>query len=181
VNKKLDKLLCERYPKIFRDRYASPMTTCMCWGFPGDGWFFIIDTLCRRIQSRIDHSVETAGWHMELHAKYVRENGKAYAQEWSPYTGYEPIPQVVALQVKEKFGTLRFYYSGGDEVIGGYVAMAEAMSAYTCESCGRADGTVGRTIGWISTCCEDCYAKHERKQKWQHVHPSVVRRNTKRP
>ena len=64
----------------------------------------------------------------------------------------EPIEQVVAIQVKEKFGGLRFYYNGGDEYINGLAAMAEAMSYSLCEVCSdKAAPTQG---GWIRTLCE---------------------------
>lgn len=57
-------------------------------------------------------------------------------------------------QIKEKFGTLRMYHSGGGDFAEGVIAMAEAMSAVTCERCGAPgkpnDG------GWISTLCEGC-------------------------
>lgn len=46
------------------------------------------------------------------------------------------MPPVVARQVKEKLGTLRIYYRGGNEVTSGIKLMAEAMSACTCEICG---------------------------------------------
>ena len=45
-------------------------------------------------------------------------------------------PQVVVSQIKEKFGTLRFYYTGGDEYVDGLEHMAESMSAKICENCG---------------------------------------------
>lgn len=45
-------------------------------------------------------------------------------------------PPVVAKQVKEKFGGLRFYYRGGDPMIRGMVLMACAMADRTCEICG---------------------------------------------
>lgn len=35
---------------------------------------------------------------------------------------------VVIYQVKEKFGKLRFYYEGGDDVVRGLVLMAEVLS-----------------------------------------------------
>jgi len=55
MDKKLDELLCRRYPKIFQDRNAPMNTTCMCWGFScGDGWHWLIDNLCMQIQSHID-------------------------------------------------------------------------------------------------------------------------------
>jgi len=62
------------------------------------------------------------------------------------------IPQVVAEQVKEKFGGLRFYVQGGDDYTNGIIAMAEQMSMMLCEECG-APGERGGN-GWISTLCE---------------------------
>jgi hypothetical protein len=125
MKQELDQLLCERYPKIFVERHLSEMETCMCWGFAhGEGWFNIIDQLCANIQSHID---------------------------WKEKQGHA-VPQVVAEQVKEKFGTLRFYYRGGDDYVSGLVSMAESMTSVTCEECG-APGTTGGK-GWISTLCE---------------------------
>jgi hypothetical protein len=102
----LDRQLCEKYPKIFAKRHASMMETAMCWGFEhGDGWYQIIDSLCNNIQHHIDY------------------NNKNFEKG---YTQYKQVPQVVATQVKEKFGTLRFYYDGGDDYIDGLVSMAES-------------------------------------------------------
>lgn len=107
------------YPKIFSGKYG---------GFAcGDGWFNIINLLCRNIQSHLD---------------------------WKP-----DVPQVVAQQVKEKFGSLRFYYQGGDEYISGLVSMAEAMTEVTCEECGSPGET--RSGGWIRVLCD----KHEAERQ----------------
>lgn len=57
-------------------------------------------------------------------------------------------------QVKEKWGVLRIYYSGGDEFCAGVISMAEAMSAVTCERCGSPGKT--NDSGWLSTLCEGC-------------------------
>ena len=65
----------------------------------------------------------------------------------------EKIRQVVAVQVKEKFGGLRFYYEGGDEYINGLSAMAESMSYVTCETCGKPGKST--SDGWIRTLCEE--------------------------
>jgi hypothetical protein len=46
----------------------------------------------------------------------------------------KPVPKI--LQVKEKYGTLRFYIDGGDETIRGMIWFAESFSAHTCEKCG---------------------------------------------
>jgi hypothetical protein len=65
----------------------------------------------------------------------------------------DPVQQVVVTQVKEKFGTLRFYYDGGDDIIDGMVRMAEGMSGCTCEECGKPGGR--RSGGWIVTLCDE--------------------------
>jgi hypothetical protein len=145
----LDQQLCEKYPKIFVNRNGDPKHTLMCWGFEhGDGWYNIIDRLCANIQSHID-------W---------RNKQRAALLESNPHN--LPIPdavlQVVADQVKEKFGGLRFYYEGGNDTVDGMVRMAEAMSEVTCEECG-APGTASRG-GWIKTLCE--HHKEERKKRY---------------
>jgi hypothetical protein len=76
----------------------------------------------------------------------------------------EEIPQVTLDQVKEKFGTLRFYYTGGDDVIDGMVRMAEAMSGCTCEGCG-APAERDSDGGWVRTMCQPCLTKREEERK----------------
>ena len=56
-------------------------------------------------------------------------------------------------QVKEKFGGLRFYWSGGNDVIAGLVAFAEAMSMQICEICGD-KGETDWKKPWVKTLCE---------------------------
>jgi hypothetical protein len=141
----LDDELCKKYPKIFVNRNGDMKETCMCWGFEhGNGWYEIINQLCASIQHHID-------WSNGQRAKLLENN---------PHN--IPVPnavlQVVADQVKEKFGTLRFYYSGGDDVIDGMVRMAESMSAVTCEQCGCPGKQ--RSGGWIRTLCDE-HAKAE--------------------
>ena len=65
------------------------------------------------------------------------------------------IPQVEALQVKEKFGGLRFYVSGGDEYTESIIDFAEELSYSICENCGTTEG-VTQTEGWIVTLCKKC-------------------------
>ena len=56
-------------------------------------------------------------------------------------------------QVKEKFGTLRFYVGGTppgmDEVVHKY----EKLSAKICETCGE-PGEMFDDNGWYKTCCD---------------------------
>ncbi|MEX3897837.1 hypothetical protein [Paraburkholderia sp. BR10954] len=62
-------------------------------------------------------------------------------------------PQVVATQVKEKFGVLRFYANGHNAVQEGMIELAEMISARLCEVCGNR----GRVIRdqWIRTRCPE--------------------------
>lgn len=152
MHPKLDEYLCKKYPKIFRDRHAPMTQTCMCWGFEhGNGWFHLINTLCGSIQNHIDN-----------HNKWVEEYGKEFWEENKDKPDVsinEPvlIPQVVAAQVKEKFGGLRFYYDGGDDIIRGMVYLAENMSYRICENCGVMTERVNTNQkGWISTTCPMC-------------------------
>jgi len=63
-------------------------------------------------------------------------------------------PEMKAVQVKEKFGSLRFYYVGGDSYCRGVVSMAGTLSGTICEVCG-AVGLLGLVNGWVSCRCID--------------------------
>lgn len=149
MREELDKKLVEKYPKIFANRYADMTTTAMCWGFEhGDGWYQIIDSLCANIQHHIDWQHKNKEFDLKWNQEHPDEQRAVR----------EPIPQVVATQVKEKFGGLRFYYDGGDDQIYGMVRMAESWAAHTCETCGAPGKMRGR--GWMYTAC-DTHTKPE--------------------
>lgn len=154
----LDKKLCEKYPLIFAQRNGNMRETCMCWGFCcGDGWYNILDAMCANIQNHINWRLEQIKSAHEFNEelKEARANDFEGWEDWKsrePRDISEPVEQVVAIQVKEKFGDLRFYYTGGDDLIDGVVRMAESMSGRTCEECG-APGTHS-SGGWIRTLCE---------------------------
>lgn len=57
-------------------------------------------------------------------------------------------------QVKEKYGTLRFYVGTSSPAIDARIDQAEAESATTCEGCG-APGRL-RELRWIRTLCDHC-------------------------
>jgi hypothetical protein len=61
------------------------------------------------------------------------------------------VPQVQVLQAKEKYGGLRFYYSGGDSACREVVAATEERSLSTCEVCGQPGTLVGER--WFSVRC----------------------------
>ena len=148
----------------------SMQQTCMCWGFEvGDGWFNILNGLSISIQGHIN------GRTMERwrRRKQKREWKAMSYEEQMKHTWMceemEPrVPQVTVTQVKEKFGTLRFYYNGGDEAIENFIHMAEVMTYVTCDECG-APGRLGGK-GWISVKCKkhgggDFFAVKKAKKK----------------
>lgn len=172
-----DEQLCKKYPKIFADRHKSMIETCMCWGFEcSDGWCNLIDKLCHNIQSHIDWKRKQRLYGLlynralkkavngdkssllKLHSDRGRVNDYAAQRvdqdiiENKYIKITEKVSQVVAMQVKEKFGGLRFYYYGGDDYISGLVDMAESMSYIICEECG--DKGFPNKNGWIRTLCD---------------------------
>lgn len=180
MRKELDEALCAKYPKIFKDRHGDMRETAMCWGFScGDGWHNIIDSACALIQSHIDNDhrhiqffkkwnediqkAHAGDWSF-LYEQYKSEKARAWLdvsenleQEKKKYLIElkevpEPFPQVVATQIKEKYGTLRFYVSHEDDYISGILAMAEYLSGLTCETC----GAPGKLRGdfWLYTACD---------------------------
>lgn len=64
------------------------------------------------------------------------------------------MPPVVASQVKEKFGTLRFNFKGGNEETWELRRLAEDQSARTCELCGR-HGEISSATRSIRCLCPD--------------------------
>ena len=68
-------------------------------------------------------------------------------------------------QVKEKFGSLRFYYvflndAGGNvaDEISKLVTKYEDLSSKTCELCGK-EGKLEDINGWYMTICDSCKEK----------------------
>lgn len=60
----------------------------------------------------------------------------------------------VAVQVKQKFGGLRFYIDCGYDDVQAVIDEAEKESYKTCEACGK-PGEPNST-GWIMTLCPEC-------------------------
>ena len=171
MNEQLDAQLCEKYPLLFKDRNGDMRTTAMCWGFShGDGWFNIIDTLCWHLhhkyddaKSRYEHLVSRLGkprWGDEItkNTKFVTQEDIDEAKVKMDEEA-ERVPLVS--QVKEKFGTLRFYIQSGTDTHYNYISFAEAMSGVTCETCGSPGKRLGR--GWVYTSCKE----HARDEDWE--------------
>lgn len=125
--------LIDKYPKIFQDYDGNP-GRCNWLDLP-TGWIGVVDKLCGSIQSYIDNTV-----------RYTKEGPK----------GPE---QINCVQMKEKFGGLRFYTNGHDDEIDGMITMAEYMCSNTCQTCGS-EQDLGVTSGWISVLCRTCVISH---------------------
>lgn len=86
------------------------------------GWFPLIDTLCATITHQLNDTP------VELH------------------------DEIYAVQIKEKFGGLRFYMNEKTHYISGAIRLAESFSYSICEVCGERGSL--RQGGWMKTLCE---------------------------
>lgn len=130
MNDENTKRIIAACPSIFdsmqdeRDKIGTAPFHPIAFGFEcGDGWADLLVELCQKIQSRLD--------------------------EMDP----DVAKDIVALQVKEKYGTLRFYLSSYDDTIENYIDAAEKKSAETCEQCGK-PGSLRGTV-WLYSACDE--------------------------
>ncbi len=93
----------------------------------GPGWYNLVHTLCKCIDD---------------HLKW--QNRDAEVKQTLQIT-----------QIKEKFGTLRFYTGPATDYVLGMIAFAETISRYTCEQCGK-PGEL-RDLPWMQTLCNEHY------------------------
>lgn len=181
MREELDAELVKKYPRMFRNRYGDMRETCMCWGFEcGDGWYDILDSLCGNIDHYIKWKRNTRVYDLRLSRAKKRGRNAVLEyitkgrqpREWDEERADEImeqdlrltpyVPYVTVDQVKEKFGGLRFYYSGGDDCVYGMVRMAESWAARTCETCGERGSL--RHGGWVRTLCDKHEAEYQEKQ-----------------
>lgn len=154
----LDRALCAEFPSIFRDRGATMQESCMHWGMDcGDGWHSLIRAVCLYVDNVLVNA--RSGAIHEYRRKHGIDFDAALPPEVLKAIGVDDMA-VVAEQVKEKYGTLCFYWRGEgltDAVHGqvtGAVDMAELLSGRTCEKCGAPGELYGP--GWLATRCGGC-------------------------
>ena len=87
-----------------------------------DGWFKLLYQISKDIQRVIDNQPD------------------------------ELLKDFAVLQVKEKFGELRFYVGSFNQEIGDLIKKAEEMSGQLCEICGK-KGSMSVKGGWYKTVC----------------------------
>lgn len=89
------------------------------------------------------------------------------------YIEYKPEIPFRITQIKSKFGGLRFYYKGGDDVIQGMVQFAQSFSYRICEKCGTT-----KNIGYTpyQTICKECWEKHTKfdETKWKSRYEDIM-------
>jgi NADH pyrophosphatase NudC (nudix superfamily) len=144
MDKELQNKLFEKYPRLFENRTKSARESCLHFGVEtGNGWYELLSSLCHRITNHEEN--------ITSRLKYHEKNNT------NPSASDACYVQVTFDQVKEKFGGLRIYFSGGDDYVFGAVGMAEEYSYKICEVCGNA-GKPNKE-GWISTLCDNCRNK----------------------
>lgn len=130
MNKANTAALLRGYPRLFGNP-EKPGEVRMRWGFEcGDGWFRLLHDLSSAIEE------------------------EAFRQGLDPDSASWPK----ASQVKEKFGTLRFYMGVQRGEMGNLIDQAAERSEHTCETCGL-EGEL-RTEGWYHVACDSCEEKH---------------------
>ena len=157
MRKELDEALCAKYPLVFRDRNGDMRSTLMCWGFEvGDGWYNIIDTLCSYLANDYNQAKERYDYLLETGVGNVLYGTKTITQEQIDDAcvkmNEEALKVPIAVQVKEKFGGLRFYVQAATDKHYNFISFAESMSYRTCEQCGAPGKRY--SMGWHKTLCD---------------------------
>lgn len=89
------------------------------------------------------------GWKIAFGDKLLKELEDAIDAE--RLTGYR------VMQVKEKFGSLRWYDHGGNRETDAIIHKYKNLSARTCIICGKPAKYL--SVGWIEPYCEDCFPR----------------------
>ena len=130
--------LYAKYPNLFANKDKTPMHSCMAFGIECNiGWYDILSSVCYQINKHEEQEKSLE--------KFKQQKDPSYTSDY--YT-------VTFDQIKEKWGGLRIYHSGGDDYVDGLITMAEEMSYKICERCG-CPGSPNKQ-GWIMTLCDNC-------------------------
>lgn len=119
----------------------------MVWGFDvDDGWYSLIESICEYLMGDVNRL--RARIASEYYSEEQREEFRQQLVE-----AEKNIP--VVMQVKEKFGGLRFYVHGATEEQFDYIGFAENFSYRICEKCGTTHNVMTYNCGWIKSLCAE--------------------------
>ena len=148
MDTKLTQKLYKKYLKFFK-QHKDPMTeTAMCWGLEcGDGWYSIIEEVCAFLA--------------EAGMSWTFSNYNQETQQDEEPKAKDRVFEFT--QIKEKYGTLRMYYTTNSKTLGDMAAImttwAEWKSGKTCEGCG---GPAKMNKGfWSYVMCKKCKGKEK--------------------
>lgn len=176
MNQQFTQKLYKDFPLLYSDKNKPLSMSLMGFGFEcGDGWFQIIYDLSKCLTEMIAHQPKfeirsdfrwnpkhwtwfkpwNSGWRHYLPIKWF-----LFPECWSFYIGpllidiAFPRKSFRVVQVKEKYGTLRFYMTYETEEMSEAIEEAEQKSAKTCEACGSV-GTMNDGP-WFYVACAEC-------------------------
>lgn len=84
------------------------------------------------------------------------------ADRWNK-TCSDEYQKIQILQVKEKYGCLRFYHTGGNDIFIGMIRMAEKITKNICETCGSS-GYINPRDSYLKCECRECRLKRQWEQ-----------------
>jgi hypothetical protein len=151
--------LPKKYPALFENHPYSKGSDKHYYSFQcGDGWYHILEALLLNINWLLGRYRE-----VEEIKKKVVEKGKEplpWIADYFEKNKEDPLASFSIVQIKEKFGGLRFYYEceasiESENRIRGAVDVAESMSFRTCEVCGNPGKCSSAGCNWLSTLCPE--------------------------
>jgi len=175
-------LLFSRFSFIYRQKSLSPSQTCMCWGIDtGPGWYKILWDLSKKIALEVKKTRELQKPYLILEGKNNNELFRSskfiiastiflFNKYFLRKDLFFIIDGFYVSQVKEKYGTLRFYCGIASDAIYSFIDEAEVASVETCEACGKSSKeendrkkNTPETGGWVYNECTKCKKKREDK------------------
>lgn len=158
MKKELVGELLRRYPELFVN---CEFIDIAC----DDGWFNLIDTICLELYSEYnsaksiyENCLENMGKGMyswiAASPKVTPEMATDMYSEMQ--VRFHKLPKIV--QIKEKFGSLRFYADGLSQEQMNKIEFAQLLSTKICEKCGSSAPNSVQCFGGIAlkTLCHSC-------------------------
>ena len=129
MNLELQQKIFNDCSTIFRHKDKGPMHNLICFGIEcGNGWFDLIYDLSVKLEKIVVEMSKSGD---------IKEEG---------------LPFVV--QIKEKFGGLRYYMSYETKEMNDLIFDTMEKAETVCELCGK-PGEIRDDIGWVTTLCDE--------------------------